>query len=117
MSLLDDNSSTVLWIALVVPLVALWIAAFWDLARGPDLGVIPKVLWGAAMVITTYIGIAAYFAVRPIPDPPGKAEMGSTPRASAIVSGLEDLVEQRSRGAIDDGAYAERKAELLGLRS
>jgi hypothetical protein len=110
---LDD--SAILWVAITLPLVALWIAAFWDLTFRSDLPMPRKLLWGLVMVITVYVGIAAYFASRPVPEPAGKNLGDSVPRTSAVVTDLENLSTAHKAGTLPDDAYLAQKRELLGL--
>ena len=110
---LDD--AAVLWVAVTLPLLALWVAAFWDLVFRSDLPIPRKVLWGFAMVVTAYVGIAAYFLSRPVPEPDGKNLGDSVPRTSAVVTELEDLNAAHKAGNLPDESYLAQKREVLGL--
>lgn len=111
----EFDNSVILWVAVTLPLLALWIAAYWDLVFRSDLPLVRKILWGTAIFFTAYIGIAAYFLSRPIPEPPGKNLGESVPRTSAIVTDLERLSEENRAGTLTDESYLARKRELLGL--
>lgn len=104
-------------ISLILPLVALWVVTFWDIARRKDLSGVRKVLWSAVVLLTAYVGIAAYAILRPIPLPPGKAQSSTVPRASAIVGALEDLVASHSAGEMSDATFDLEKRTILGLNA
>jgi hypothetical protein len=106
---------TVTWVALTLPLIALWVMAFWDIVRRPDLGPIRKMGWALAIVLTAYIGIAVYAIMRPIPEPPGKVRNATLPRASAIVGSLESLVAAHGDGTLSDESFELEKRTILGL--
>lgn len=112
---IDDAFSALFWVAIAAPLVALWVAAFWDLARRRDLSVFRKAVWAAIFILTFYVGLAIYFATRPLRPPAGKGTSRTTPRASGIVTQLEELSESRRADGITEDAYVARKRELLGL--
>jgi hypothetical protein len=113
---MDFNAiDSVMWIALTLPLIALWVVAFWDLVRRRDLGPARKIAWAVAFVLTAYIGIAVYAIVRPTPPPPGKARSATLPRASAIVQELETLVAAHTEGTVDDATFDTQKRRILGL--
>ncbi len=103
-------------VALTLPLVALWVAAFWDIARRRDLSVTRKLAWSVVIIVTAYIGIAVYAIMRPIPPPPGKVNAATLPRASAIVGSLEHLVAAHANGDISDSDFDASKREILGLQ-
>jgi Phospholipase_D-nuclease N-terminal len=106
---------TLTWVALTLPLIALWVVAFWDIVRRPDLGPIRKLGWAVAIVLTAYIGIAVYAMMRPIPQPPGKVTNATLPRASAIVGSLESLVAAHASGTVSDDSFDREKRSILGL--
>lgn len=106
---------TFMLVALALPLFALWVVAFWDIARRRDLTVIRKIMWSVVIVITAYIGIALYAIMRPVPPPPGKARSATIPRASAIVGALEALVAAHDGGDISDATFDLEKRKILGL--
>lgn len=117
MDLFDLNAHWLLWIAITIPLIALWVAVLWDLFRRKDLPIGRKAVWVVVIILTAYIGIAIYFVVRPIPDPPGKSATHSVPRASAIVTELEDLVRRNAAGELSEAEFTNTKRHLLGLES
>ncbi|KAA3638334.1 MAG: hypothetical protein DWP92_06330 [Armatimonadetes bacterium] len=117
MSRFDLEFDGLLWIAIAIPLIALWVAVLWDLFRRKDLSVGRKIVWTAVIIVTAYVGIAIYFALRPIPDPPGKSSTQTVPRASAIVTELEDLVQRNANGELSESEFTATKRQLLGLES
>ncbi|MCZ7532454.1 MAG: PLD nuclease N-terminal domain-containing protein [Acidimicrobiia bacterium] len=115
MSRFDLEYDGLLWFAIAIPLIALWVAALWDLFRRQDLSARRKAAWTAVIIVTAYIGIAIYFALRPIPDPPGKSSTQTVPRASALVTQLEDLVRRNANGEMSEAEFTTAKRHLLGL--
>ena len=115
MQAIDDGLQVLLWVAFTAPLIALLVAGFWDLAHRDDLAVFRKAVWGALFVLTLYVGLAIYFAMRPVRPPAGKESSGTVPRASAIVAELETLSAARQADEITEDAFLSRKRELLGL--
>ncbi len=115
MNAVDDALTVLLWVAFTAPLIALWVAGFWDLAHRNDLSLSRKAVWGALFVLTLYIGLAVYFAMRPVRQPAGKAASYTVPRASVIVGELEALAATRRADEITEEAFLARKRELLGL--
>jgi hypothetical protein len=116
MKLFDESVFDVAVIAIVVPLLLLWVAAFVDLFRRKDISVLRKTLWATLILLTAYIGIAIYFVARPIRAPEGKRYGTTAPRTRGIVDDIEELREQHAEGSIDDEAYVTQKRLLLGLR-
>lgn len=108
------DNALLFWVAVTLPLFAFWVAAMWDLVFRRDLPFIKKLVWAAVIVFGAYVGLAAYFIARPIPEPPGKSVGDSVPRTSAIVTELERLAQAHADDAIADEAYLARKRELLG---
>jgi hypothetical protein len=115
MDSIDDALQVLLWVAFSAPLIALWIAGFWDLAHRDDFTMYRKAVWAALFVLTLYIGLAVYFAMRPVRPPAGKGNSRSVPRASAIVAELESLSTARRADEITQVEFTDRKRELLGL--
>jgi len=115
MQTIDDAFSALFWVAITVPLIALWIAGFWDLAHRDDLSVFRKAVWVVILIVTFYIGLAVYFATRPLRPPAGKGTSRTVPRASRIVAELEELAAKQEAGQLTDDAYLSRKRELLSL--
>ena len=115
MQTIDDAFPVLLWVGFTAPLVALWVAGFWDLAHRSDLSVLRKAVWAALFVLTLYIGLALYFATRPVKPPSGKGTSQTVPRASGIVAELESLSDARNANEMSDDTFVERKRELLGL--
>lgn len=106
---------TLALVALTLPLIALWVAAFWDIARRRDLSVVRKLTWSLIIVLTAYIGIAIYAIARPVPPPPGKVDAATLARASAIVGALEQLVSTHANGEVSDEQFKIAKRDILGL--
>ena len=111
----DLEFDGLLWFAIAVPLVALWVAVLWDLFHRQDLSAGRKAAWAAVIIVTAYIGIAIYFALRPISDPPGKSSTQTVPRASVLVTQLEDLVQRNTNGELSEAEFTAAKRHLLGL--
>ncbi len=111
----DGTLAWLLVVGLVVPLFMLWIVAYVDVARRKDLRVTRKVLWTAAIFFGAYIGIAAYFMMRPVAPVIGKGTRATTPRSSQLVADLESLKQSHTEGTVTDDDYLERKRGLLGL--
>jgi hypothetical protein len=102
-------------IGIVASLILLWIVSYVDLARRKDLSVVKKVLWGLVILFGAYIGIAAYFIMRPVPEVPGKRADATSPASSSIVGDLESLHTSYVEGSIADADYLAKKRNLLGL--
>lgn len=115
MDSIDDALQVLLWVAFSAPLIALWIAGFWDLAHRDDFTVYRKAVWAALFILTLYIGIAVYFAMRPVRPPAGKGNSQTVPRASTIVAELETLSAAKQADEIAEDTFLARKRELLGL--
>ena len=115
MTIAEDTARILVVIGLTVPLFLMWIVAYVDLARRRDLSVIKKALWAAVMFFGAYIGIAAYFIMRPVAEVVGKGLNLTAPETSAIVDDLESLRTNHSEGSITDADYLARKRDLLGL--
>ena len=115
MDTVDDALNVLLRVAFLAPLVALWVAGFWDLAHRKDLSVFRKAVWAALFILTLYIGLAFYFAMRPVSPPAGKGTNHTVPRASRVVTELESLAVTHRAAEITDDAFLTRKRELLGL--
>jgi hypothetical protein len=111
----EETFRLLLAIGIAASHVLLWIVAYVDLARRKDLSVIKKVLWGLAILFGTYIGIAVYFIMRPVPEVPGKSADGTTAASSAVVEDLESLHSSYGEGSITDADYLAKKRTLLGL--
>jgi Phospholipase_D-nuclease N-terminal len=111
----DETLRWLIVVGLVVPLFMLWIVAYVDVARRKDLKVTRKFLWAAAIFFGAYIGIAAYFLMRPIAPVIGKGLEATTPRSSQLVADLESLRQNHANGAVTDDDYLARKRDLLGL--
>ncbi|MGI9584347.1 MAG: PLD nuclease N-terminal domain-containing protein [Acidimicrobiia bacterium] len=116
MSLFDETVNVAIVIAIVVPLLLLWVAAFYDLLRRKDLSVVRKALWTALIVFTAYVGIAIYFIARPIRPPEGKRYGKTAPRARGVVDDIERARTEYASGSIDDETYLTKKRMLLGLQ-
>jgi len=111
----DGTLAWLLVIGLGVPLVMLWLVAYVDVARRKDLRVGRKVLWAGAIFFGAYVGIAAYFVMRPLPPVMGKDRRATTPRSSQLVADLESLRQSHDEGAVTADDYLARKRDLLGL--
>ena len=115
MTMAEDTIRVLMGIGIAASLILLWLVAFVDLARRKDFSVARKALWALIMFFTAYIGIAAYFILRPVPEVFGKGANATTPESSAIVDGLESLHQSHAEGSISDADYLARKRALMGL--
>lgn len=107
--------SIVVLVAVLMPLFALWVVAYWDLLRRPDLSNSRTVMWALVMFVFSYVGILAYAIARPPPQPTGKAAKATIPQASQKVAALEQLVEDHRAGAIPDDQFEADKRRILNL--
>ena len=98
----------------VVPLLLLWAVALWDNWRRTSRSVGAKIAWSAAIVLLPVVGVAVYFASRPVP-PPNRRERPGEGTTSGIVDELRELQDAHDRGDLDDEEYAAEKARLFGL--
>lgn len=115
---MDDNSTAVnvlLFLGVTLPLILLEVAAFIDLYRRKELSLVRKLIWVAIVILTAYIGLVIYYAMRPPAVPKGKEHGATDGRTARIVSGLDELRGDHSADRIDDETYLARKRELLGL--
>jgi hypothetical protein len=112
---MTEAVDVMLRIAVVVPLILLYLATYFDLYRRTDLSVVKKLLWAVFVFFTVYVGIAIYFMFRPPNTPEGKQYDATEHRTSAIVDSLEELQVKHEAGTIDAETYLDRKRELLGL--
>jgi beta-lactamase regulating signal transducer with metallopeptidase domain len=111
----EETLLIVLAIGLGASLLLIWIVAYVDLARRKDLSIMKKAIWAVVMFFGAYIGIAAYFIMRPIPEVAGKGLNPTTSESSRVVNTLESLHTDHTDGSIADAAYLEEKRNLLGL--
>jgi hypothetical protein len=115
MTIAQETARLLVVIGITVSLLLLWIVAYVDLARRKDLSVVKKLLWAAAMFFGVYIGIAAYFVMRPLPEVIGKGLSSDTTESSALVGDLESLRASHVEGTLSDADYLAKKRNLLGL--
>lgn len=115
MNIAEGTARSLVVIGIAVSLLLLWIVAYVDLARRKDLSVVKKLLWAAAMFFGVYIGIAAYFVMRPMPEVIGKGLSSETPESSVLVGDLESLHASHAEGSLSDADYLAKKRNLLGL--
>ena len=111
----ENTIQILMGIGITASLILLWLVAYVDLARRKDLSVARKALWAFIMFFTAYIGIAAYFILRPVPEVFGKGANATTPESSAVVDDLESLHESHTEGSISDADYLAKKRALMGL--
>lgn len=109
----DDSGSVLILVAVTMPLIALWVVAYWDLARRTDLTASRKVAWAGVMFVLAYIGILAYAMSRPAIQPAGKTDRRTIAESSRKVGELENLVERHRAGEIDDEQFIEGKQRVL----
>lgn len=105
----------ILWVAIFIPLILLFVASFVDLFRRNDLSVVRKLVWVAVIVLTVYIGVALYYLFRPPRTPEGKQDSATSERTKSIVDQLGDLRSSFDRGDLDAAAFLEEKREVLGI--
>ena len=115
LNFLDGTASVLLGIAIATTLILLWAAALVDLFQRRDLSLIKKIAWVGVIIVTAHIGVAFYFAMRPIPPPYGKGIRHTVDRSSKLVTELERLHADHARGAMTDGSYLDAKQDLLGV--
>lgn len=111
----EETIRALMTVGIAASLILIWIVAYVDLARRNDLSVAKKVLWALIMFFGAYIGIAAYFVLRPVPEVMGKGLHQSTPDSSEVVSSLESLHDDHTDGSISDADYVDEKRSLFGL--
>ena len=111
----EETIRVLMGIGIAASLILIWIVAYVDLARRKDLPIIRKVAWALVMFFGAYIGIAAYFVLRPVPEVMGKGSHDTTPESSEIVNALETLHNEHADESISDADYLDRKRGLLGL--
>lgn len=111
----EETLQALLSIGIVASLALLWIVTYVDLARRKNLSVVRKVLWGLVIFFGAYVGIAAYFIMRPVPEVPGKRPDATTPASSKIVEEIESLHSSYDEASITDADYLAQKRNLLGL--
>jgi len=117
LDLLDGTAGTLLGFAIATSLLLLWAATLVDLFRRRDLTVVNKAVWAGVIIFTAHIGVAVYFAMRPIPPPYGKGAKHTVDRSSNLVKELERLHTEHGNGTMTDDAYLAAKQALLGLTS
>jgi uncharacterized membrane protein len=111
----EESIRVLMTIGIAASLFLIWIVAYVDLARRNDLSILKKVAWALIMFFGAYIGIAAYFILRPVPEVMGKGLHHTTPESSEVVNALETLHEDHADGSISDADYLTQKRSLLGL--
>ena len=115
MTIAQETARSLVVIGITASLLLLWIVAYVDLARRKDLSVVKKLLWAAAMFFGVYVGIAAYFVMRPIPEVIGKGNSSDTSESSVVVGDLESLRSSHAEGSLSEADYLAKKRNLLGL--
>ena len=113
MNIAEETVRTLIVIGLALSLLLLWIVAYVDLARRRDLTIPRKAMWAAIMFFGAYIGIAAYFMLRPVPEVAGKGAEATTPVTSRLVAELESLHQLHAEGAVADDDYLAQKSVLI----
>jgi hypothetical protein len=96
----------------VVPLVILWAVALWDNWKRTSRSVGAKTAWSAVILLLPVVGIAIYFASRPVPPPAGQIR-DREDTTSAIVDELQALTAAHDRGDVSDEEYAAGKMRLF----
>ncbi len=109
------SASALLVFAVGTTLFLLWAASIADVFRRHDLSLVKKAAWVALIILTAHIGVAFYFAMRPIPPPYGKGVKHTIDRSSNLVKELERLHTAHAGGGMTDGAYLAAKRDLLGV--
>ena len=98
----------------IVPLLLLWAVALWDNWRRTSRSAGAKIAWSAAVLLLPVVGVAVYFATRPVPPPNGRERPGEA-TTSGIVDELRELQNAHGRSDLDDEEFAAEKARLFGL--
>ena len=102
-------------IAIVVPLGLLYFAAYLDLYRRDDLPLVAKLIWAAVVFFLVFVGVVAYFFMRPPRPPEGKRYGETVSRSSELVGELEAASTSHAAGNLSDRDYLSKKRSLLGL--
>lgn len=105
----------ILWVAIFLPLILLFVASFIDLYRRKDLSVLRKLAWVVVIVLTLYVGVALYYLFRPPSTPEGKRSGETKEHTKSVVDQLESLRSAHDRGELDDAAFLAAKRGVLGL--
>lgn len=93
----------------------MYFAAYLDLYRRDDLSVLMKLTWAAVVFFLVFVGVVAYFFMRPPRPPEGKRYDETVSRSRELVGELEAASAEHEAGAISDHDYLSRKRSLLGL--
>lgn len=96
----------------ITPLVILWAVALWDNWKRTSRSVGAKIAWSAVILLLPVVGVAIYYAARPVPPPAGQ-ERDRDDTTSAIVDELQALALAHDRGDVSDEQYASEKARLF----
>lgn len=107
----------VLWVAIFIPLILLYMASIVDLYKRDDLSVARKAVWVVVIVLTVYVGVALYYLFRPPNTPEGKRHSDTAEWTATVVDQLDDLRNAHARGEISDDVFLDRKRQVLGLAS
>lgn len=100
------------WIVLLivlVPFLALWVAAIVNVGRDPARSVGRRVVWAAALVLAPVIALPAYVILRSPPVVRRSGASGASPRLQRFV----ELAEARQRGDMADDRYRSEVAALF----
>lgn len=114
MKIATETVQILVLIGIVVPLFLLWIVTFVDIARRRDLAIPMKGFWAVVTFFGVFLGIAVYYAMRPVAEVFGKGLQHTVPETSETVSRLEELRAAHTSGSINDSDYLAKKRDLLG---
>lgn len=103
--------SIILFFAILIPLLLLWVLAIVDIVRRSDLRIWKKGGWSIAVVLLPLVGVLAYAIFRPLPPPAGKER--ST--GGTIADQLQLVIDKHDGGGIDDEGFLAEKRALFGL--
>lgn len=108
---MSDESALLLVAA--VPLIIGWFYAVGEVLWRPDLSILRKVVWVAALWVFSVFTLAVYIVVRPRRSESllANAPTSGTRRAGELVL----LAEANARGDVDDRTYRDRLDAILDV--
>jgi hypothetical protein len=102
---------------ILVPLLALWVLALFDiLVKRSDLSIGWKGIWSATVIFVPYVGVLIYAFVRPPAQAKRFGSEDPTTTGQAIDQ-IHHLVADHETGAITDEQFATQKALIFGIAS
>ena len=114
---MTTDANVALVVLVVAPLLVVWIVALTHIVlRRPDLSVLWKGIWSAVVILTGYVGLLLYLALRP-PRPANRIGSDNPAAFRAALQRLNELVEGHDAGSIGDEEFARGKAAVFGLEA